>query len=92
MARVLLTREAKEHFDSLPPSLQDAVENALTALETDPEGGGKPLMGRLKGLWSARTGSYRILYTIEGSARSPRVIVRAIRHRAVAYESKRRRR
>ena len=34
--------------------------NALTELEIDPESAGKPLVGRLKGLWSARMGSYRI--------------------------------
>jgi mRNA-degrading endonuclease RelE of RelBE toxin-antitoxin system len=38
------------------------------------------------GLWSYRVGSYRILYTIDGK----RVIVRAIRHRAVAYRRRRR--
>lgn len=86
MARVLLTREARGHFDDLPARLQDPVLNALTDLEIDPEEAGKPLLGRLKGLWSARVGSYRILYTIEGSSRSPRVIVRAIKHRSVAYD------
>jgi len=42
---------------------------------------GKRLLGRLEGLWSARVGNYRVLYTIEQSG----VTVRAIRHRAVAY-------
>lgn len=92
MARVLLTGEAKHHFELLPTTFQDAVLEALTAIEADPEGVGKPLLGRLKGLWSSRVGNYRILYTIEGARRSPTVIVRAIRHRAVAYEGKRRRR
>lgn len=87
MARLLLTREAKAHFALLPSTLQNAVDNALTAIEIDPEAAGKPLLGRLKGLWSARVGNYRILYTIEGG-RSRRVIVRAIRHRAVAYGGK----
>ena len=91
MARVVLTREAKAHFESLPPGFQDAVHNTLTAIEADPEEAGKPLVGRLRGLWSARVGNYRILYTIERHARSSRVVVRAIRHRAVAYEGKRRR-
>ncbi|HYP23674.1 MAG TPA: type II toxin-antitoxin system RelE/ParE family toxin [Actinomycetota bacterium] len=90
MARVLLTSEARRHFDLLPATFQDAVLEALTAIEVDPEGAGKPLLGRLKGLWSSRVGNYRILYTIEGGRRSPTVIVRAIRHRAVAYEGKRR--
>jgi mRNA-degrading endonuclease RelE of RelBE toxin-antitoxin system len=59
---------------------------ALIALE--PESMGKPLLGRLAGMWSARVGNYRVLYTIEQSA----VIVRTVRHRAVAYRGRRRRR
>lgn len=85
MARVLLTREARRHFEGLPSRLQEPVLNALTQPEADPDEVGKPLLGRLKGLWSARVGSYRILYTIEGSSRSPRVIVRAMKHRSTAY-------
>lgn len=46
---------------------------------------GKELRGRLRGLWSCRVGNYRILYTIEGSQRRQRVLVRAIRHRGFAY-------
>ncbi len=86
---MFLTREAKGHFDLLPRTLQGVVENTLTAIEMDPEAAGKPLLGRLKGLWSARVGNYRILHTIERRGRSTRVIVRAIRHRAVAYGPKR---
>lgn len=86
MARVLLTREARRHFEALPINLQEPVLNILTDLEMDPEAAGKPLLGRLQGLWSARVGSYRVLYSIEGSGRSPRVIVRAIKHRSTAYQ------
>jgi mRNA-degrading endonuclease RelE of RelBE toxin-antitoxin system len=85
MARVSLTRQATSNFDSLPARLQEPVLNALTELEIDPEAAGKPLVGRLKGLWSARVGGYRIIYSIEGSRRSPKVIVRAIKHRSSAY-------
>lgn len=85
MARVQLTRQATRHLDALPQNLQGPVLNALTDLESDPEAAGKPLLGRLKGLWSARIGSYRIIYSIEGSRRSPNVIVRAIKHRSHAY-------
>jgi mRNA-degrading endonuclease RelE of RelBE toxin-antitoxin system len=52
----------------------------LDALVLDPELG-RPLMDRLRGLRSARIGSYRVLCTIEG----PLVVLRAIRHRGVAY-------
>lgn len=84
MPRVQLTRQATRQFDALPQNLQEPVLNALTDLEIDPEAAGKPLLGRLKGLWSARVGSYRVIYSIEGSSRSPRVIVRAIKHRSHA--------
>ena len=90
MPRVQLTREAKRQFDALPTRLQDPVLNAVTDLEVDPEAAGKPLLGRLGGLWSARVGNYRIIYSIEGSGRSQRVVVRAIKHRSGAYESRRR--
>lgn len=85
MTRVQLTREAARQFEALPHTLQDPVLNALTDLEIDPQAAGKALLGRLKGLWSARVGSYRIIYSIEGSRRSPKVIVRAIKHRSTAY-------
>ncbi len=51
---------------------------------------GKELRGPLRGLWSCRVGHYRILYTIEGTEPSARVIVRTIRHRGVAYVRRRR--
>ncbi len=91
MARVHLTREATRQFDALPRELQEPVLNALTDLEIDPGAAGKPLLGRLKGLWSARVGSYRIIYSIEGGSRSQKVIVRAIKHRAQAYQQRRHR-
>jgi mRNA-degrading endonuclease RelE of RelBE toxin-antitoxin system len=91
MARVFLTRQATSDFEALPARLQDPVWNTLTELEIDPEAAGKPLLGRLKGLWSARVGSYRVGYSIEGSSRSPKVIARAIKHRSVAYERTRKR-
>lgn len=52
----------------------------LDALARDP-GIGEPLVGRLSGLWSARVGSYRVLYTVDARL----LIVRAIRHRGSAY-------
>jgi len=64
------------------------VIEALTMIGAEPATAGKPLLGRLRGLWSARVGSYRVLYTIEAGGSSQRVIVRAIRHRAVAYRTR----
>jgi mRNA interferase RelE/StbE len=81
---LVLTRRAREDLATLPRPIQEAVIETLTLLEADPEGIGKELRGRLRGLWSCRVGDYRILYTIEGAAKT-RVVVRAMRHRGVAY-------
>lgn len=87
MPELRLTRRAKDDLQALPERVRDAVLETLTMLEVEPESIGKRLVGRLEGLWSARVGSYRILYTIESSG----VVVRAIRHRAIAYRRRRKR-
>jgi len=76
-----LTRRAKKELGALPGAAREAVLETLTLLAADPERVGKQLVGRLAGLWAARVGNYRVLYTVDGGA----VIVRAIRHRAVVY-------
>lgn len=81
MPELRLTRRAHEDLTALPAAVQAAVLETLTLIGLQPETAGKPLVGRLRGLWSARVGGYRVLYTIEPGG----VIVRAIRHRAVAY-------
>jgi mRNA interferase RelE/StbE len=90
LAELLLTGRAKEDIAALPRALQEAVVESLTLLEGRLDELGKELRGRLQGLWSYRVGNHRSLYTIEGKGRHSRVIVRAIRHRAVAYPPRRR--
>jgi mRNA-degrading endonuclease RelE of RelBE toxin-antitoxin system len=80
-----LTRRAKDDLHALPEAVREAVLETVTTLEREPEGVGKRLFGRLEGFWSARVGSYRILYTIESGG----LVVRAIHHRAVAYRRRR---
>jgi mRNA interferase RelE/StbE len=84
VARVVLARSARLHILSLSPRLADAVVDALTLLEAEPEAGHR-LRGRLKGLWSLRVGAYRIIYEIRGRGKLVRVV--AIRHRGAAYRS-----
>ena len=91
MGELLLTNRAKQDLAALPPILQQAVLDILTLLEVRPEELGKELRGRLRGLWSCRVGNYRILYTIGEKGGESRVIVRAVRHRAIAYKRRRRR-
>ncbi|MHB8468818.1 MAG: type II toxin-antitoxin system RelE family toxin [Gaiellaceae bacterium] len=89
MPELILTREARQNLALLPSELREAVAETIGALALEPRTVGKPLVGRLRGSWSAAVGNYRVLYTIEESTASSRVIVRAIRHRAVAYRTRR---
>jgi mRNA-degrading endonuclease RelE of RelBE toxin-antitoxin system len=78
-----LTRRATDQLRALPGAVREAVVETLLLIQREPETTGRRLVGlawaRMTGLWSARAGNYRILYTLE-----PRgVIVRAIRHRGV---------
>jgi len=83
-----LTRRARQQLEALPNAVRDAVLETLVLIQLEPEATGKRLVGRMEGLWAARVGSYRVLYTLE-----PRgVIVRSIRHRGIAYRTRRRRR
>lgn len=84
MPELRLTRRATDDLSAFPRQVQEAVVETLEALALDPETVGKALVGRLSGLWSARVGNYRVLYTIERRG----VIVRAIRHRGVAYRER----
>ena len=78
--RLRLTRRARDQLAALPDVAQQAVRETLRQIQLEPEGIGHRLSGlawaRMAGLWGARVGSYRVLYTIERQG----VIVRAIRH------------
>jgi mRNA-degrading endonuclease RelE of RelBE toxin-antitoxin system len=54
-----------------------------TALVQDPRRVGKPLRGELARIWSARRGTYRVLYRLLEEKRE--VIVVRVEHRRVAY-------
>jgi mRNA-degrading endonuclease RelE of RelBE toxin-antitoxin system len=92
LPELILTREARHDLGSLPAELREAVAETIDALAIDPRAVRKPLVGRLRGRWSAAVGNYRVLHSIEEGAGAPRVVVRAIRHRGVTYRSRRRRR
>ena len=83
MARVVLTRTAREALAALDFLRADAVLDALGELERDPRVGHE-LRGRLSGLRSYRVGAYRIIYEPR-DASTVRVV--AIRHRGQAYDT-----
>lgn len=81
MARIVLTRTAREALAARDFILADAILEALGELERDPRIGHR-LRGRLTGLRSYRVGSYRIIYELHDDT-TVRIV--AIRHRGVAY-------
>lgn len=84
MARLVLARRARRDLLELSWPLIDAIEDALGLLERDPFAG-YPLRGKLRGLYSLRVGSYRILYQLTEGGKTIRVA--AIRHRSTSYSS-----
>jgi mRNA-degrading endonuclease RelE of RelBE toxin-antitoxin system len=75
---------ARALSDQLPEAVAAAVIELLTTtLITEPRRVGKPLRGELSGIWSARRGTYRILYRIREDPRE--VIVLRIEHRRDVY-------
>jgi mRNA interferase RelE/StbE len=82
---LVLTPPARRALtDRLPEAVATAVIDFLTtALITEPRRVGKPLRGDLVGIWSARRGTYRILYRIREDRSE--VIVLRIEHRRDAY-------
>lgn len=84
MARLVLARRARRDLLALDWPLIDAIEDALGLLERDPFAG-YPLRGKLRGLYSLRIGTYRIIYQLTDGGKTVRVA--AIRHRSVSYSS-----
>lgn len=65
------------------PVAAAVIEFLTTALVSQPHRVGKPLRDDLAGVWSARRGTYRVLYRIRADLRE--VIVLRIEHRRDAY-------
>jgi mRNA interferase RelE/StbE len=80
---VRLTRSAQRDLNRLPDAVAAAaVEFIFGALAQNPNRVGKPLLGELEGLHSARRGQYRIIYEIEQAAVTVTII--RVAHRADA--------
>lgn len=83
--RVVLSASAKRAVErDLPEAVAAAVVDFLFgALAAEPHRVGKPLRFELEGLWSARRGQYRVIYSFH----EDQVLVRVVRisHRADVY-------
>ena len=81
---VLTPPAARAIAERLPEAVATAVIDFLTTgLVANPHRTGKPLSEDLAGIWSARRGTYRVLYRINEDARE--VIVLRVEHRRDAY-------
>ena len=82
---IVLTPPARRAItEDLPEAVAAAViDFVTTALLDNPHRVGEPLRNDLDGIWSARRGTYRVLYRIREDPRE--VVVLRIDHRRDAY-------
>ncbi len=83
--RILLAPTARRALESsLPESIAAAAWEFIRGpLAENPHRVGKPLIGALEGLWSARRGDYRVVYDI--SDHTVTVTIVRIGHRRGVY-------
>ena len=83
---VVVTATARRDLQRIPPRIVHAiVEFVFGDLAAFPRRFGKPLQRELEGLFGARRGPYRILYSIDDVAN--RVEILRINHRSDVYRS-----
>ncbi len=84
---LVVAAPAQRSLDRLNESVAAAiVEFMLGPLLDNPETVGKPLQRELTGYWSARRGSYRVIYRLDDEERA--VLVVRIEHRSDVYRSR----
>jgi mRNA interferase RelE/StbE len=84
---VQITPEGLRHLHRLPEKVRTAaIELILGSVAEAPKRAGKPLVGDLFGLWSARRGDYRVIYDIDDEAEV--VVVHRVQHRRDVYRSR----
>lgn len=81
--RLETTRRFEKDFKKLQRDIAHRVDTQIRMLEEQPLAG-KRLRGDFEGSYSLRIGDYRVVYTIEHSAK--RVILLTVRHRGKVYE------
>lgn len=75
---------ARALAQEVPEAVAAAVIDLITGpLMSEPRRIGKPLRNELEGMWSARRGTYRVLYRIDEARRE--VIVLRVDQRSAAY-------
>lgn len=81
-----MTATARRDLQRIPPRIVPAIiEFAFGDLSSAPRRVGKPLQRELEGLFSARRGPYRLLYSIHDDTN--RVEILHIDHRSEVYRN-----
>lgn len=84
MYEIEITPEGLRQLERLPEKIASAaLELVFGPLSEAPRRVGKPLVGELQGLWSARRGDYRVVYEIDDGRRA--VLIHRVQHRGTAY-------
>jgi len=77
---VEITPEGLRHLNRLPKRVREAALAAILGpIAENPQRLGKPLLGELEGLHSARRGDYRIIYEIFEEEQV--VLIHRVQHR-----------
>jgi mRNA interferase RelE/StbE len=81
---VEITPEGLRHLNRLPEKVREAALAAILGpIAENPQRLGKPLLGELEGLHSARRGDYRIIYEIVENEQV--VLIHRVQHRRDVY-------
>lgn len=84
MYEVEITPEGLEHLHRLSEKVREAALAAILGpIAENPQRLGKPLLGELEGLHSARRGDYRIIYEIVENEQV--VLIHRVQHRRDVY-------
>ena len=84
MYEVEITPEGVRHLNQLPAKVRAAaIELMLGPVADAPKRVGKPLLGELAGLFSARRGDYRVIYAVDEN--KSLVTIHRVQHRRDAY-------
>ena len=82
MYKIIFERPAERFFRKLDKIEQERIGKKILELQANSELG-KPLTGKLAGIWSLRIGDYRVLYQIKHDKLI--ILVLKIGHRKNVY-------
>ena len=82
MYEIVFTQIAKTQYDQLSTRLKNQIDKGIERISVNPKIG-KPLRGKLKGIYSERVATFRILYTI--NKMEIELILLSIEHRKSVY-------